>query len=74
MTVLAEYSSSYSVYLSYDVGSIYFDLAQAHKHFQTIVQLAYTCPTMSYIHLVIFLTLYILKQTASGSRNTCTKY
>ena len=39
MIVLAEYSSSYSVYLSYDVGSIYFDLAQAHKHFQTIVQL-----------------------------------
>jgi len=36
--VLAEYSSSYSLFaLSYHVGNIYFDLAQTQQHFQTIV-------------------------------------
>jgi len=53
--VLAEYNSTYpvlSVYLSYDVGNIYFDLAQTQQHFQTIVQLAHAHPTMSCIYLV----------------------
>jgi len=46
--VLAEYSSSYSVCLSYEVN-IYFDLAQTQQHFQTIVQLtlAPQCPTFT---------------------------
>ena len=52
MMVLAEYSSSYSVCLSYDVGDINFDLAQTQQHFQNIVQLAHAHPTMSCIHLV----------------------
>ena len=58
---IAEYSSSYS--LSYDVGNIYFDLAQTkgalaqtQQHFQTIVQLAHAHPTMSCIHLVLIFT------------------
>ena len=51
--VLAEYSSSYSLFaLSYHVGNIYFDLAQTQQHFQTIVQVAHAHPTMSCIHLV----------------------
>ena len=33
--VLAEYSCSYSLFA--DVGNIYFDLAQAQQHFQSIV-------------------------------------
>ena len=35
--VLAEYSSSYSVCLSYDVSNIYFHLAQTQQYLQTIV-------------------------------------
>ena len=50
---LAEYNSSYSLFLVYDVGNIYFDLAQTQQHFQTIVQLSHACPAMSSIHLVI---------------------
>ena len=47
MMVLAEYSSL-SVCLSYDVGKFYFELAQTQQHFQTIVHLAYACPTLSF--------------------------
>ena len=43
--------AGYSVCLSYDVGNIYFVLAQTQQHFSTIVQLAHACPTMSCIHL-----------------------
>ena len=50
---LAEYNSSYSLFLVYDVGNIYFDLAQTQQHFQTIVQLTHARPTMSCIHLVL---------------------
>jgi len=49
--LLAEYSST--VCLSYDVGNVYFDLAQTQQHVQSIVQLAHACPTMSCIHLVL---------------------
>ena len=41
---LAEYNSSYSLFLVYDVGNIYFDLAQTQQHFQTIVLLAHARP------------------------------
>ena len=63
MMVLAEYSSSYvlSVCLLYDVGDIYFDLAQTQQHFQTIVQLTHARPTMSCIHLVLIVsTWYVM--------------
>jgi len=38
MMVLAECSSRYSLFASYDVGNIYFDLAQTQQHFQTTMQ------------------------------------
>ena len=62
--VLAEYNSTYpvlSVFLSYDVGNIYFDLAQTQQHFQTIVQLAHARPTMSCNHLVCVLTTHTVE-------------
>ena len=53
--VLAEYSCSYSPFAchNYDVGNIFFDLAQTQEYVQSIVQLAHARPTMSCIHLVL---------------------
>ena len=50
--VLAEYSSSYSVYLSYAYMMLATYILNFLEQFQTIVQLAHACPTMSCIHLV----------------------
>jgi len=45
MMVLAEYSSSYSLFACHMMlATIYFDLAQTQQHFQTIVQLAQAFP------------------------------
>ena len=53
--VLAEYSSSYSLFACHMMlatSIFYFDLAQTQQHFQTIVQLTHTRLTMSCICLV----------------------
>ena len=75
LMVLAEYSSSYSLFTchmmlaTYDAGNIYFDLAETQQHFQTIVQLAHARPTMSCIHLVV--TIFNTQGFCETSRGFC---
>ena len=67
--VLAEYSSSHSLFACHMM------LAQTQQHFQTIVQLTHTRPTMLCIHLVIIAyTIYhTLVQYNYGVRATSIK-
>ena len=58
--MLVEYSSSYSVCLSCDVGNIYFHLAQTQQYPQTIAQLTHACPN-SVLHSPSFYLLRRLK-------------
>jgi len=70
--VLAECNSTYSVCLSHDDGNVYFDFAQTQQHFQIIVQLTHTRPTMSCIHLVLLcVVLYSQLKAYLGNGISC---
>jgi len=53
--VLAEYSNSYSPFVCHMMLTSILTLLKTQQHFQTIVQLTHTHPTLSCIHLVFVL-------------------
>ena len=62
----------YSLFAGHmNVGNIYFDLAQTQQLFQTIVQLAHACPTMSCIRLVLLQRSEDPTQPQTGYKSPC---